>query len=204
MPYEPPAGPAGLPTQNSVSQPQRPQQAAPPLASQWAAYEPSQFIPSRDDFAPNIPAAPAGRVYGMYRQPPSWQHASMAGYGGQGLGLSSTDLVMKSLASSALGIGAAAVVAYVLTGSGRAAAGGAAAVIGASQIPQLTSGDFLTRAALALGGLGAAYWLLHPMMQVWVTPNEDDGDDEAASAGASVPEEPEEPKKATPWLREVK
>ena len=197
--------------------PSSPNQNATAPASQWAPYEQSYFVPPRDDFAPeplNVPPPPPGRMYGMYRQPPTWQHASM-----MGLGSSTFEDVVASLLTSWAAIAGGGLVGYFLTGDARGVGGGALAVMGASQIPQMFKAGGLTRLVIAAGAFAGAYWCLSPhsgWLQQRYARNEDEWsydeneDDEPESSsddrsekGAVPSDDPTEPAKSAPWMKPV-
>lgn len=206
--------------------PNAPQGGMPPQQSQetqWAPYQPTSFIPPQDDFAPQpfmSSAPPDGRQYFNYRQPPTWQHASIAGLGDVSVGGIFTELFASFAA-----IGATAGVGYLLAqeGEGLRTAGGAALVtIGALQLPQIPKAGGMTRFLIAAAALAGAYFLLRPYSQVlqsigsyrpnddedWddYEENEDDDDDdepERLEKGAKPSDSPSEPARSSPWLKEV-
>ena len=132
---------------------------APPASdatsTQWAPYDHTAFIPPVDDFDPQpvgVSEPPAGRQYGMYRQDPTWQHASLAG----------TEGMQVNLAGLLQGLGAIAVataLGYGLTGNVKVAAGAGLGMAGVLQLPSLLKAEFFRA---MIGGLmiGGAYWIL--------------------------------------------
>lgn len=225
MPYEPDAAPA--------SQPQRPMppRGAPP-ATQWDAYQPTSFIPPEDDYASTpmgVSMPPDGRQYFGYRQPPTWQHASISG-----LGDVTASSVIGDLLSNWAAIGASAGVGYLLANQGdqiRSAGGAALVSIGAMQLPQVPKTGGLTRLFIAMAAFAGAYFLLKPMSPVLMSlgqggyrnnpddeswdeddvysPNDDDESDDdddepTGKDGARPSDDPSEPTKTSPWLREVR
>jgi len=220
MPFEPD------PIPNSPQGGMPPQQ---PQETQWAPYQPASYIPPQDDFAQQpfmASGPPAGRQYFGYRQPPTWQHASIAGLGDVTIGS-----VFTELFASFAAIGATAGVGYMLAqeGDGLRAAGGAALVtIGALQLPQIPKAGGMTRFLIAAAALAGAYFLLRPMspvlqsigsyranddMDEWEYEGNDDGDsdeeddpDEGSGRlekGAKPSDNPSEPSRSSPWLKEV-
>ena len=195
--YEPPAAASAPPQDNST---------------QWAQYEPTTAIPPEDVFAPPgagfVPRPPPGRMYGMYRQPPTWQHASIDGLGGT----STSDLVTSVLSNWAA-IAAGAALGYFLTGHAKGAGGGALAVMGVAQLPFIFKEGGLFRAVLAAGGLGGAYFLLRDdseFMRQRAMANEDgwdydenegDEDEPRSEEGAKPSADPDAPAPSSPWLR---
>lgn len=200
--YEPPpATPRNAP----------PAPSGPAPSTQWAEYDSTAFIPPHDDFAPppmpqGVAMPPPGRSYAMYRQPPSWQHASIAGLG------DATSDVVTSLLSNLIVIAAGAGLGYFLTGTAKGAGGGALAIVGAVQLPNVFDTGGLTRAAIAAAALGGAYWLLRgdgALMSDYAMRNEDDDgafEDEPAGrddVGAKPSDDPSKPAQSAPWLRQV-
>lgn len=197
--YEPQASaPASAPSQ-------------PDNSAQWAQYEPTAAMPPDDPFGPApvrsgfAPAPPPGRMYGLYRQPPTWQHATVGGLDGTSTG----EVIMASMLQHLAAIAAGAALGYFLTGHAKGAGGGALAVMGAVQLPFIFGTGGLFRAVLAAGGLGGAYWLLKDdsefmrqrAMANWDY-DENEGEDEPEEpAGASPSADPDAPAKSSPWLR---
>ena len=199
-----------------------PTNAGPGPASQWGPYEPTSFVPPQDDYAPEPSyAPPPGRHYAQYRQPPTWQHASMRGMGDvsgdlQGAAGTLVAAVVQGLAA----IVAGGAIGYVLTGNWKGAGGGALAVMGAAQLPYIFTGGF-TRAFIAAGALGGSYYLLRDMSpvlggegQAYPNSDEDDdfeeNDDEDDDDNSSPPQkepggkpsdDPERPAPASPFMR---
>lgn len=193
---------------------------------QWSAYEPGSFMPPQDDFDPGPMRPPPGRQYVQYRQPPSIQHATIAGMNGLG-SLSAGDIV-ATLMSNMTMIAAGALLGYLFTGHWKGALGGGAGVAGAAQLPFVFRPGGLMRAGLAAVGFGIAYWALRddaPVLQQWAYANDGDDDDEddyepnddeddedvdearpakpSSDEGAKPSDDPKEPEKSNPWMREV-
>jgi hypothetical protein len=147
----------------------------------------------------------------MYRQPPTWQHASIEGLGGV-----TTD-VLASFLSNLVVIAAGAGLGYFLTGTPKGAGGGALAIVGASQLPHMFKAGGLVRAVIAAASLGGAYWLLADESGLleqramrnaggeWDYENNDDDDDEPSreDVGAKPSDDPSEPAKSAPWMKQV-
>lgn len=222
--YKPEPTPQPQPQQQTQAPPEgakrmyEPPAAAPPPpqdnSTQWAQYEPTNAIPPDDPFAPPgggfMPRPPPGRMYGMYRQPPTWQHASVDGLGA----ISTGELLIASVLSQWAAIAAGAAIGYFLTGHAKGAGGGALAVMGVAQIPFVFKEGGLFRAVLALGGLGGAYWLLRDdseFMRQRAMANEEgwdydenDGEDEdepESQEGGRPSSDPKAPAPSSPWLR---
>jgi len=183
----------------------------PDRSTQWAEYEPTNFVPPQDDFEPmppNVPGPPPGRHYAMYRQPPTWQHASTAGFGE----ITAAD-VISSFMQNLVVIAAGAGIGYFVLETPRGAGGGALAIIGASQLPWVFKPGGLMRAVIAAAAFGGSYWLLAPdsaVMQHRAYSNRDwdydenEGDDESdEDVGAKPSDDPSKPASSAPWIRQV-
>lgn len=137
---------------------------APPASdatsSQWAPYDNTAFIPPVDDFDPQpmgVSEPPSGRQYGMYRQPPTWQHASLAGEQ-QG-----PQINVAALLQGFSAIAVAVALGYGLTGKPIVAAGAGVGMAGALQLPSILQGQFF-RAMIGGALMAGAYWLVRDEM----------------------------------------
>lgn len=233
--YEPPPAPTQPIPGPGVQTGPMPE-AGPRGSSQYEYYEPAAFVPPQDDYAtspPWVSAPPAGRHYGMYRQMPTWQHASIEGLG-QSDALSS---LWQSLATNLVAIAAGAGIAYYITADPKTAAAGALAMIGAVQLPNMLSGNVMVRALIIAGSWGGAYYLTRDrsgLLEKMARRNalerayanegdeddeEDDDEDEDESVfdenedddeaepgnghGGRPSPDPYEPAKSAPWMRPV-
>ena len=109
--------------------------------------------------APYQPEPPSHHYY-QYRQPPTWQHASIAGFGDSTVGGLISDVtsgLFQILAGGALG--------YLLGGrTVSAGAAGALAILGAAQVSRIPQAGGTTRLFVAAGAFGGAYYLLRSQM----------------------------------------
>jgi len=131
---------------------------------QWDHYDDTTLPPS-PEFIP--PATPAGRQYMAYRQPPTWQHASIAGLG-------DASAILQA-ASGFAQIAAGAGIGYWFTREWRGAAAGGLAVFSAGQIVKMNSSQLL----IGLAALGGAYYLVRePGRPLFAAANEEEEEEE--------------------------
>lgn len=186
------------------------------MSSQWDAYDNTSFPPSPGPSERPQAFAPPGRQYAMYRQQPTWQHASL-------MGVEPTAPSLLELALTGMtAIAASAAIGYAFTGSARASAGSALAMMGVLQIPAIFSGSLL-RPAVGVAAIAGAYYLSRDFLNASSTPNweeddeEDDEEDEeddaveARDAKSKAHDQPavppkanSEPAPASPWVRPIR
>jgi len=143
----------------------------------------------------------------MYRQQPTWQHASM-----QGLDMPQA-VPWTELIQGLTAIAAGAGIGYALTASPKAAAGAGIAMLGVLQLPLLLTGN-LVRPLIGAAAIAGAYFLTKDEMQAFVPneddegneedeyePNDDDDDDDDEDDGP--PKGPSDPAKSSPWMKHL-
>jgi len=131
---------------------------------QWDHYD-DTTLPPMDYIPPATP--PAGRQYMAYRQPPSWQHADIAGVDGMGSAFGTTPSALAGMFHVAAGAG----IGYWFTREWRGAAAGGLAVLGAGQLPSLSDSK---RLLFGVACLGAAYYLAkEPGAPLFATANDE-------------------------------
>lgn len=166
---------------------------------QWDHYDDST-LPPEPPVAPMPP--PPGRQYYGYRQPPTWQHASIAGVDGLGGVFSTSPSALAGLAHVAAGAG----LGYLFTKNWQGATAGGLAVLGAGQLPSFSDSK---RLLFGLACLGGAYYLIRREVALpfFAAPNEDGADEEEEFE--EVPDEdeeedavaaPQKPSVNTPWM----
>jgi hypothetical protein len=153
----------------------------------------------------------------MYRQQPTWQHASMQGFD-MPQAVPWTELI-QGLTAIAAGAG----IGYALTASPKAAAGAGIAMLGVLQLPLLLTGN-LVRPLIGAAAIAGAYFLAKDELQGFV-PNEDDeddeddevdeedeyepnddddeDDDEEDEGDDGPPKGPSDPAKSSPWMKQA-
>lgn len=182
-------------------------------SAQWAPYDNTAFIPPQDDFAvdpPGISQPPPGRQYGMYRQQPTWQHASLEG-------VPEGTVKWTELIQGLTAILAGAGLGYALTASPKAAAGSGIAMLGALQLPLILTGN-IVRPLIGAAAIAGAYFLAKDDLEVLALPNgewddedddyeqndhdDDDGDDDDEDeVDSEVPKGPVDPAASSPWMK---
>jgi len=179
-----------------------------PPSAQWAPYNNTQAIPPQDDYAPQpdgVSAPPAGRTYGMYRQPPTWQHASLAGSD-----VASAASVVSSTLQGIAAIAGGAVLGYGLTQNPKAAIGGGLGMLGLLQIPTIARGE-IVRSLVGIVAVVGAYFLLRDELTGFegFLPNSDEDDDfedddDEDYEDDDGPDEPSgRPERSSPWMKDA-
>jgi hypothetical protein len=196
-PPPPPPRPEAAPKDPPMYEPE-----AQDNSGQWAPYDNTAAIPPEDDFAPDPPGVsqpPPGRTYGMYRQQPTWQHASLQGVEG-------AQIQVGGLLQGVAAIAGGAILGYGLTGSPKVAAGSALGMIGLLQVPTVIGGHFL-RSAVGVAAVVGAYFLMRDELEGFdgvFQPNDgyddEDYDEDEDDEGAAPEGDPE---RSSPWMKDA-